>query len=253
MTTTPKIALITGGSRGIGLGTARALAAADTDVILTYRSGHDEAADAVNELRVAGRRAHALALDVEQTADLPEFAAAVGRVLKQEWDRERLDFLVNNAGSVRMAPFADLSEDDFDFMMNVHLKGPFFLTQALLALITDGGRIINISTNLTRFTQPGMAAYATAKGALETLTMYLAKELGPRGITVNSVAPGATATDFGGGFARSSEAAQLFAGMTALGRVGQPADIGRVVAALLGPAGNWVTAQRIEASGGMMF
>lgn len=253
MTASTKIALITGGSRGIGLAAARALADQGVDLVLTYRSGHDEAAAAVKELQGRGRRAHALHLDVEKPATFADFTAALATVLAQEWGREQFDFLVNNASSVRMGAFTELAEEDFDAMVDVHVKGPFFLTQKLLPLLTDGAGILNVSTGLTRFTQPGMSAYATAKGAVETLTRYLAKELGERGIKVNAIAPGATATDFAGGFARSDQAAQALGGMTALGRVGRADDIGRAIAALLTTADGWITGQRIEASGGMLL
>ncbi|MFE0541107.1 SDR family NAD(P)-dependent oxidoreductase [Streptomyces sp. NPDC058891] len=253
MNASTKIALITGGSRGIGLDTAYALADQGVDIALTYRSGHKEAAAAVKELHSRGRRAHALHLDVEKSATFADFTSTLSNALAQGWGREQFDFLVNNAGSVRMGAFTELAEDDFDTMMNLHVKGPFFLIQNLLPLISDGGSIINVSTGLTRFTQPGMSAYVTAKGGVETLTRYLAKELGERGIKVNAVAPGATATDFAGGFARSDHAARAIGGMTTLGRVGRPDDIGRVIAALLTTADGWITGQRIEASGGMLL
>lgn len=175
-------------------------------------------------------------------------------LLRERWQRDRFDFLVNNAGIGLHAGFADTTEAQFDRLLNVHFKGVFFLTQALLPLIADGGRIVNLSTGLTRFALPGYAAYAAMKGAVEVLTQYLAKELGPRGIAVNAVAPGAIETDFGGGAVRDD--AQLnaaIAAQTALGRVGVPDDVGGVIAALLSDEGRWIDGQRIEASGGMFL
>jgi len=247
-----KIALITGGSRGLGRNTALHLARKGTDVILTYRSKVMEAQAVVSELEALGIRATALPLDVADAGSFVGFAAQVAEQLKTCWQRSHFDYLVNNAGIGIMAAFSETTPQQFDDLMNVHLKGPFFLTQALLPLIADGGRIINISTGLTRFTLPGFAAYSAMKGAMEVLTHYQAKELGPRGIAVNTVAPGAIETDFGGGVVRDNAAlnAQL-AGDTALGRVGQPDDIGGAIAALLASESGWINGQRIEVSGGM--
>jgi len=247
-----KIALVTGGSRGLGRNTALKLAARGVDVILTYRSQADEAAAVVAEIEKLGARGLALPLDVGRSADFPAFAARVKDQLATRWQRERFDHLVNNAGMGVHQGFADTSEAQFDELMNVHLKGPFFLTQALLPLLNDGGRIINISSGLARFALPGYAAYASMKGGIEVLSRYLAKELGPRGIAVNVVAPGAIATDFGGGAVRDVAALNQFvASQTALGRVGLPDDIGAVIASLLADEMGWINAQRIEASGGM--
>ena len=254
MKTTTPIALVTGGNRGLGRNTAIKLAESGSDVILTWRGHRDEADAVVAQIEALGRRAIALQLDVGQVATFDAFAAAVREALARHWQREQFDHLVNNAGVGAHALIAETSEAQFDELMNVHFKGVFFLTQKLLPLIADGGRIVNISTGLTRFAFPGYGAYAAMKGAIETLTKYLAKELGARGIAVNVVAPGAIETDFGGGSVRNNPQLQaLIASQTALGRVGQPDDIGGVIAALLSPANGWVNAQRIEASGGMLL
>jgi NAD(P)-dependent dehydrogenase (short-subunit alcohol dehydrogenase family) len=224
------------------------------DVVLTYRSKRSEAEAVVAEIEKLGRRAAALQLDVGATASFGKFADQVRELLKNHWQRERFNFLVNNAGIGVHAPFAETSEAQFDEVMNVQLKGPFFLTQKLLPLLVDGGRIVNISSGLARFTLPGYAAYAAMKGAIEVLTRYQAKELGARGIAVNVVAPGAIETDFGGGVVRDNKQVNDFiASQTSLGRVGRPDDIGGVVASLLSPEMGWINAQRIEASGGQMI
>lgn len=251
---TRPIALITGASRGLGKHGALALAAKGVDLIITYRSQVEEAAAVVAEARALGVQAHALPLEVGESAGFPAFAEAVRQLLAREWQRSRFDFLVNNAGIGIHASFEQTTEQQFDTLLNIHLKGTFFLTQALLPLIADGGRILNLSTGLTRFALPGYAAYAAMKGGIEVLSHYLAKELGPRGIAVNVLAPGAIETDFGGGAVRDNPAINDFvASQTALGRVGQPDDIGGVIAALLSPDSRWINAQRIEASGGMFI
>jgi len=247
------IAIVTGGSRGLGKNTVLALARLNVDVIFTYSSRQDEAAKVVAEVVGLGARAHALQLDVGQSSTFATFAAQVKGVLDQ-WGDTGFDFLINNAGIGIHAAFAETTEAQFDLLMNIQLKGPFFLTQTLLPLIKDGGRIINLSTGLARFALPGYAAYASMKGGIEVLTRYLAKELGPRKISVNVVAPGAIETDFGGGAVRDN--ADLNAGIasqTALGRVGVPDDIGPLIASLTTEATRWVNAQRIEASGGMFL
>jgi NAD(P)-dependent dehydrogenase (short-subunit alcohol dehydrogenase family) len=251
---TPQIALITGGSRGLGRSTALQLAARGVHSILTYRSAKLEADAVVAQIEALGARALALPLDVGQSSGFAAFAAQVKAELAARWQRDTFDHLVNNAGLGAHAALADTTPAQFDEMMNVHVKGPFFLTQALLPLLADGGRIVNISTGLTRFALPGYAAYAAAKGAVEVLTRYMAKELGARGISVNVVAPGAITTDFGGGAVRDvPQLNQFIAAQTALGRVGQPDDIGEVVSALLADGNRWVNGQRIEASGGMFL
>ncbi len=226
---------------------------ARSDLILTYRSEAAAAEAAAAQIRALGRRAAVLALDVADSASFPAFATQVRQVLSG-WGRERFDHLVNNAGTGIHAAFAETSEAQFDELVKIHLKGPFFLTQALLPLIADGGRILNVSSGLARFALPGYAAYATMKGGIEVLTRYLTKELGERGISVNTLAPGAIETDFGGGTVRdNAQVNALIASQTAPGRVGLPDDIGAVVAALLAPGTGWINAQRIEASGGMML
>jgi NAD(P)-dependent dehydrogenase (short-subunit alcohol dehydrogenase family) len=251
---TNRIALVTGGSRGLGRSMALHLAERGVDVILTFRSGAKEAEAVVAEAAARGARAVALRLDVGDASSFPAFAGAVRTALRETWGRERLDFLVNNAGHGVHAPFVETTEAQFDALMNVHLKGPFFLTQRLLPLLEDGGRIVNVSTGLARFTLPGHAAYASMKGAIEVLTRYLAKEIGPRRITVNTIAPGAIETDFGGGVVRDQpELNRAIAAQTALGRAGLPDDIGGAVAMLLAPESGWLNGQRVEVSGGMML
>ncbi|WP_432069236.1 SDR family NAD(P)-dependent oxidoreductase [Streptomyces sp. AA1529] len=249
-----RIALITGANRGLGRSTALHLAEAGTDVLLTYRSHPDEAEAVVAQLRALGRTAVALPLDTSDTAAFPAFADTVRGVLKEHWDREDFDILLNNAGHGVHKPFAETTEEEFDGLMNVHVKGVFFLIKALLPLLGDGGTILNISTGLTRFVAAETSAYAAAKGAVEVLTRYLAKELGPRGIAVNVLAPGATATDFGGGAVRDQQETRSALGaVTAMGRVGEADDIGAAAAALLAEGTSWITGQRIEASGGMLL
>jgi NAD(P)-dependent dehydrogenase (short-subunit alcohol dehydrogenase family) len=251
--TTP-IAIVTGGSRGLGKSTALHLARQGVDVILTYRSQAAEAQAVVAEVEAVGRRAVALPLDVAVSASFAGFASQVKAVLASTWQRDDFNYLVNNAGVGIYASLMDTTEAQFDELVNIHFKGVFFLTQKLLPLMADGGRIVNLSTGLTRFALPNYGAYASMKGAVEVLTRYMAKELGPRGIAVNTVAPGAIATDFGGGHLRDNAQLNAFvASQTALGRAGLPDDIGGVIAALLSPANGWVNAQRIEASGGMFL
>ena len=248
----PPIVLITGGSRGLGRSAALAAARTGIDVVLTYRQQAAEAQAVVAEITALGRRAVALPLDVGDVRSFEGFAAQLTQALQTHWQRERFDFLVNNAGMGVHASITDTTEAQFDALVNVHLKGVFFLIQRLLPLMNDGGRILNLSSGLARFALPGYAAYAAMKGAIEVLSRYLAKELGPRGIAVNVVAPGAIETDFGGGAVRDNAQLNAFvAAQTALGRVGVPEDIGPLVAALLQPATRWVNAQRIEAPGGM--
>lgn len=245
------ITLITGGSRGLGRNTALAIARQGGDVVLTYQSRAEDARAVVAEIEALGRKAAALQLDTGRSAGFPDFAVRLREVLTGTFGRESFDHLVNNAGHGDYAAIADTTEEQFDRLVDVHLKGVFFLTQTLLPLIADGGRIVNFSSGLTRFAYPGYAAYAAMKGAVEVLTRYLAKELGARGITVNTVAPGAIETDFGGGAVRdNAEINRHIASITALGRVGVADDIGPMVASLLTPANRWVNAQRIEVSGG---
>ena len=253
-TATPRIAIVTGGSRGLGRDMALQLAAKESDVILTYHSKSDEAQAVVAEIGGMGRKAVALQLDVSQSGTFDAFAGQVKEALQTTWGRDSFDFLVNNAGVGVYAPFMETTEEQFDQMVNIHLKGVFFLSQKLLPLMADGGRIINISSGLARFSYENYSAYAAMKGGAETLSRYMAKELGSRGIAVNVVAPGAIETDFGGGAVRDNpELNQALASATALGRVGLPNDIGGVVASLLSDEMRWVNGQRIEVTGGIML
>ncbi|MCC8669877.1 SDR family oxidoreductase [Xanthomonas arboricola] len=253
MSTTSPITLITGGSRGLGRNAALALAADGSDIVLTYRSQADEAAAVVAEIHTLGRRAQALPLDVADVESFETFAEQLKQVLA-DWDRTQFDALVNNAGTGLHAAIADTTPAQFDALVNIHLKGPYFLTQALLPLIADGGRILNVSSGLARFALPGASAYAMMKGGVEVFTRYLAKELGARGIRANTLAPGAIETDFNGGNVRdNAQVNAMVSSVTALGRPGLPDDIGPVVAALLAPGTGWINAQRIEVSGGMLI
>jgi NAD(P)-dependent dehydrogenase (short-subunit alcohol dehydrogenase family) len=252
MTTKSKIALVTGGSRGLGKDMALNLAASGIDVIITYNSKKEEALQVVADIQKSGRKAEALQLDAGNVKSFPEFITDVKASLKKTFAADAFDFLVNNAGIGIHASFAETTEAQFDSLMNIHFKGVYFLTQQALPLINDGGRIVNISTGLARFSNPGYSAYASMKGAVETLTRYMAKELGARKIAVNTVAPGAIETDFSGGLVRDNEQVNKhIAGVTALGRVGVASDIGAVVAFLCTEGGRWINGQRIEVSGGM--
>lgn len=247
-----KIALVTGASRGLGRNMAIALARKGVDVIGTYHSNKAEAAAVAGAIETLGRKAVMLQLDTGSLGGFAAFAVDLKQALAAKWSRPNFDYLVNNAGIGIEASFATTTEADFDRLMNIHVKGVFFLTQALLPLIADGGRIVNLSSGLTRFCLPGFAAYSMMKGAVEVLTRYLAKELGPRGIAVNTIAPGAIETDFAGGSVRDNkEISGFIASVTALGRPGLPDDIGPAVAALLSDDNRWINAQRIEVSGGM--
>ncbi|MZO38101.1 SDR family oxidoreductase [Klebsiella pneumoniae] len=251
---TQRIALVTGGSRGLGKNAALKLAAKGTDILLTYHSNRQAALDVVAEIEQKGVKAAALALNVGDSTTFDAFASEVAQVLAQKWGRTTFDYLLNNAGIGLNAPFAETSEAQFDELMNIQFKGPFFLTQRLLPLLQDGGRILNVSSGLARFALPGYAAYAAMKGAMEVLTRYQAKELGGRGISVNIIAPGAIETDFGGGEVRdNAEENRHIAAQTALGRVGLPDDIGDAIAALLSDELAWMNAQRVEVSGGMFL
>ncbi|MET3847502.1 MULTISPECIES: SDR family NAD(P)-dependent oxidoreductase [unclassified Paenibacillus] len=248
-----KIALVTGGSRGLGRNTILQLAKRGVDSIFTYHTNEAEAQQVVQSVRDLGREAVALQLNTADTSSFDGFAQNVRQVLA-ELGAKRFDYLVNNAGTSHHNSIEQTTEEELDQLYNVHFKGVFFLTQKLLPLINDGGRIVNISSGLTRMSIPGSAAYASMKGAVEVLTRYLAKELGERRIAVNTVAPGAIATDFSGGMVRdNAELNQQIAGMTALGRAGLPDDVGPMIASLLSEDNRWVNAQRIEVSGGMLI
>ena len=249
-----KIALVTGGSRGLGRNIALALAGNGADVILTYRQGKEEGEAVVGEIGQLGRKAALLQLDVANLGQFDGFSGAVRQALETTWQRNSFDFLINNAGIDSAAPFDKMTEENFDRLFLVHFKGVYFLTQKLLPVIADGGAVVCTSTGLARFAIPGYSAYASMKGAIEVFTRYLAKELGPRRIRANVVAPGAIETDFTkGGFEQHPEIKQFLASQTALGRVGVPDDIGGVVAFLCSKEGRWVNAQRLEASGGMFL
>lgn len=247
-----KIALVTGGSRGLGKNMAIALAKKGNNVIITYNSKKDEAAAVVAEIEAMGQKAAALQLNTGNTGSFDNFTEQLLTVLKDVFSTSHFDFLINNAGVGVYAPFAQTTGEDFDTLVNIHFKGVFFLSQKLLPVMNDGGRIVNLSSGLARFSMAGYAAYGAMKGAIETLTRYMALELGPRKIAVNVVAPGAIETDFGGGVVRDNEQLNAYiAGITALGRVGLPDDIGGVVAFLCSEDGRWVNGQRIEVTGGI--
>ncbi len=250
---TSSITLITGGSRGLGAQMALALAREGHDIVFTYREAAAAAEVVASQIQALGRRALALRLEVADVAGYPAFVDALAQGLAA-WGATRLDGLVNNAGMGVHAMFADTTPAQFDALVAVHLKAPFFLTQALLPLLADGARVLNISSGLARFSLPGYAAYAAMKGGVEVLTRYQARELAARGIRVNTLAPGAVATDFGGGAVRdNAELNRMVASLTALGRVGEAEDIGGAVAALMRPGAGWITGQRVEASGGMFL
>lgn len=254
MNSTKRIALITGGSRGLGKNMALALAGKGIDVIITFNNQKDEAQKVVEEIHSLGQKAVALQLDVTRVKTFDVFLKNVQKELIETFKSDKFNFLINNAGSGIHAPYTETTEDQFDTMVNTHLKSVFFLTQRALPMLSDGGAILNVSTGLARFTLPGYDAYATMKGGVETLTKYQAKNLGARGIRVNVIAPGAIETDFGGGVVRDNpEINKFIASQTALGRVGRADDIGSVVAFLCSDEAKWVNAQRIEASGGMFI
>jgi NAD(P)-dependent dehydrogenase (short-subunit alcohol dehydrogenase family) len=249
-----KIALITGASRGLGRNTALNIARKGSDAIITYQSREEDARAVVAEIVAMGRKAIALQLDVSDVSAFKPFAEQLRTALRKTWQRDTFDHLVNNAGHGDMASIAETTEAQFDKLVNVHFKGVFFLTQALLPQIADGGRIVNLSSGLTRVSFPGFSAYSAVKGAVEVLSVYMAKELGSRRIAVNTVAPGAIETDFLGGAVRDTpDLNNTFAGMTALGRVGVPDDIGPMIASLLTDDNRWINAQRIEVSGGQVI
>jgi NAD(P)-dependent dehydrogenase (short-subunit alcohol dehydrogenase family) len=246
-----KIALVTGASRGLGRNAALSIARHGGDVIITYHSNSEAAQAVVNEIQAMGQKAVAFQLDSGVASCFAPFADRLKNELRETWRRDTFDHLVNNAGHGEFSMIGQTTEAQFDRLVDVHFKGVYFLTQALLPLIADGGRIVNLSSGLTRVSYPGFSAYAAAKAAVEVLSVYMAKELGARGISVNTVAPGAIETDFGGGLVRDDAVVnKQFAEMTALGRVGVPDDIGPMIASLLSADNRWINAQRIEVSGG---
>lgn len=250
--TVNKIALVTGGSRGLGKDMALQLAKKGFDVVITYQTKSEAAQGVVNEILSLGKKAYAIQLDVADAKSFDPFVQTLSTVLRTEFQSETLSALVNNAGVGVYASFAETSMEQFDSMVNIHLKGPYFLTQKLLPILKDGGSIVNISSGLTRFSFNGYAAYAIMKAAIDSLTRYQALELGARKIRVNSVAPGAIETDFGGGAIRDNkDLNDMIASSTALGRVGLPDDIGSVVAFLSSDEAKWINAQRLEVSGGI--
>jgi len=252
MATNSKIALVTGGSRGLGRNMAISIAKKGIDVIITYHSKKDEALEVVASIEQTGQKAAALQLNTGDVKSFDSFYNEMKTVLKNTFNSNHFDFLINNAGTALYAPFADTTEEQFETIFNIHFKGVFFLTQKALPYLNDGGRIINISSGLARFSYPGSSAYGSMKGAIEVFTRYIAKELGSRAIAANVVAPGAIETDFGGGRVRDNkEINDQIAGNTALSRVGLPDDIGGVVAFLCTEDAKWINGQRIEVSGGI--
>lgn len=249
-----KIALVTGSSRGLGKEMAMRLAEKGADVLVTYRSNQQMAAETVQAIEALGRKAVAFALDTGEAASFTSFYDQVQATLQKHWNRSTFDVLVNNAGIIAHKMLAETSEETFDQLMRIQLKGPFFLTQKALPLLEDGGRIINISTGLARFSIPGYGAYASMKSGIETYTRYLAKELGSRQITVNVVAPGAINTDMNKAALENNPSLEtMLSSVTALGRVGVAEDVGGVVAFLASEAARWINGQRIEVSGGMFL
>lgn len=249
-----KIVLVTGGSRGLGKNMAINLAKKGLDVVLTYKSSKISALAVVKEIEALGSKAAALQLNVDDCKNFDSFFMSLNDTLKDVFNAVKLDFLVNNAGIGINESLKNTTEDQFNEMVNIHFKAPFFLTQKILPYLNNEGGIVNVSTGLTRFTLPGYAAYAASKGAVEVLSLYLAKELGENKIRVNTVAPGAIETDFDGGVVRDNKDMNDFIGsQTALGRVGVANDIGGVVAFLCTDDAKWINAQRIEVSGGQMI
>ena len=249
-----KIALVTGGSRGLGKNMALRLADKGIDVLITYHTNEDAAQDVVKLIEDKGQKAKAFELDTTNVNEFTTFFKHVSDYLSETYEESRFDYLINNAGTGIYKPFLQTTENDFDEMMNIHLKGVYFLTQKAIPFLTDGGGIINVSSGLARFSLPGSSAYGSMKGAVEVFTKYLAKELGDRKIRANVVAPGAVATDFGGGENKNNDKKRdIISSNTALGRVGEPDDIGGIVAFLCSDDAQWINGQRIEASGGMML
>lgn len=247
-----KTAIITGGSRGLGRDMAINLAKNGTDIIFSYHSNIEKANELISELENLGQKAFAIQYDANNPSDGKDLIQKATEYLNKENGNPNFDFLINNAGTGTFGMISNTTEDQFNEMMNVHLKSVYFLTQSALPYLNDHGRIINISSGLARFSLPGMSAYAIMKGAIEVFTRYLAKELGERKISVNTVAPGAIATDFAGGSNKDEQKAAIISSITALGRVGEADDVGGVVAFLCSDKAGWINGQRIEVSGGML-
>ncbi|KXJ61074.1 MAG: short-chain dehydrogenase [Alteromonas sp. Nap_26] len=246
------IALITGGSRGLGKASALALASEGLDVVITYKDNIAAANDVIDEVHSIGQKAVAIKLDTADVNSFDNFVLSISQILEAQFNCTQFDYLLNNAGVGINLPFTDTTEEILTTLFDMHVKGPYLLTQKLLPLLRDGSAILNVSSGLTRFCFPGYSAYAMAKGAVEVMSRYMANELSNRKIRVNTLAPGAIETDFGNGYVRdTSEVNSAIAARTALGRVGLPDDIGAVVALLLNDKSYWINGQRIEASGGM--
>ena len=249
-----KIALVTGSSRGLGKEMALRLAQQGADVLVTYHSKQEQAQATVQEVEALGRKAVAFQLDTGDASTFDRFFSEVTQALQQHWSVSTFDILVNNAGIIAHEPIAETSMDTFDNLFNIQLKGPFFLTQQALKHLNDGGRIINVSTGLARFSLPGYGAYAAMKAGVEAFTRYLAKELGERQITANTIAPGAINTDLNrDALENNPQLEEMLSSVTALGRVGVAEDIGGVVAFLASDDARWVNGQRLEVSGGMFL
>ena len=247
-----KIAIVTGGSRGLGKDMALSLAKIGIDVIITYQSQKEAANDVVSQIENEGGKGVSLNFDSSVISSINDFVKEVQATLKAKWNSSNFDFLINNAGIGATIPYMQATESDFDRFMNIHFKSVYFLTQRLIPLMNDGGSIVNISTGTTRFANPGYSIYASMKGAIEVFTRYLAKEVGPKGIRANVLAPGPIETDFNNAFIRNNpDRKKLMATNTALGRVGEASDIGGIVAFLCSDDSRWITGQRIEASGGI--
>lgn len=251
---TEKIAIVTGGSRGLGRDTVLALAKKGINIAFTYKSNEGKANEVIEEVQQLGQKAIAFQLDTSTTKGFDDFVQIVTSHLEQKTGSPKFDYLINNAGISLNKPFSETTEDELDEILNIHFKGVYFLTQKLLPYLKDGGSIVNFSSGLARFSMPGFSVYGPIKAAIESLSRYLAKELGEKKITVNTVAPGPIETDFGGGSVRDVPEVNTFmASLTALGRVGLPSDIGGVVAFLCSPEGHWINGQRIEVSGGIFL
>lgn len=254
MNTKTKIALVTGGSRGLGKNAALKIAQKGLDVIITYKNSREEADAVVNEIKAIGQKAAAFQLDTREVKSFDALVKNMTDHLEAETGSSNIDFLINNAGTALYSPITETTEEQFDDMVNIHLKGVFFLTQKMIPFINDGGGIINISSGLARFALPGSSVYGSMKAGVEMLTKYMAKELGSRKIKANVIAPGAIETDFGGGRTRDDQNVNsMISNITALGRAGLPDDIGGVVAFLCTDDAGWINGQRIEASGGMFL